>query len=148
MIGLKPKDLGNKNYKKLAIVKMNREINCVKKFQIAYGLPVATKPTYIPIGRAFMRHDLLKEEVDELFAAIMKRDFVEIADAITDCLYILYGTAIEYGISDKLVECFAEVHRSNMSKLDADGKPIYREDGKVLKGELYSKPNLIPILFA
>ena len=68
------------------------------------------------------------------------------ADAIVDCMYILLGTAHEFGIADRLVACFNEVHRSNMSKLDVNGKPVYRADGKVIKGEFYSKPDLASII--
>jgi predicted HAD superfamily Cof-like phosphohydrolase len=73
---------------------------------------------------------------------------VGVADAIADCLYILYGTALEWGLGDKLPVIFDEVHRSNMSKLGADGKPIYREDGKILKGENYTPPQIKDIVWA
>jgi predicted HAD superfamily Cof-like phosphohydrolase len=82
----------------------------------------------------------------ELHEAWSNKDIVEVADAITDCLYILFGTAIEFGLQDKLEDFFDEVHGSNMSKLDENGKPIYRNDGKVLKSEKYYKPDLKKIL--
>jgi predicted HAD superfamily Cof-like phosphohydrolase len=88
----------------------------------------------------------LQEEVLELHEAWSNEDIVEVADAITDCLYILFGTAIEFGLQDKLEALFDEVHGSNMSKLDENGKPIYRNDGKVLKSENYYKPNLKKII--
>jgi predicted HAD superfamily Cof-like phosphohydrolase len=94
-----------------------------------------------------MRHNILNEEVVELLNAGVTGDLVEVGDAITDCLYILIGTAIEFGVADKLPAMFDEVHKSNMSKLGEDGKPIYREDGKVMKGPNYKKPNLIDIIY-
>ena len=99
--------------------------------------------------RALLRHKLLQEEVGELLDASMSSGgtLVDVADAITDCFYILIGTAIEYGIADKLPALFTEVHESNMSKLGEDGKPIYREDGKVMKGPNYKKPNLKSIVY-
>ena len=88
----------------------------------------------------------MQEEVIELHEAWSNKDIVEVADAITDCLYILIGTAIEFGLQDKLEDLFDEVHGSNMSKLDENGKPIYRNDGKVMKSANYYKPDLKKIL--
>ena len=93
-----------------------------------------------------MRQRLLQEEVLELHEAWSNKDIVEVADAITDCLYILFGTAIEFGLQDKLEEFFDEVHGSSMSKLNEYGRPMYRNDGKVMKGPYYYKPNLKKIL--
>jgi len=87
-----------------------------------------------------LRFDLIKEELDELNQAIKERDIKEIADALTDILYVTYGTGHAFGID--LDECFNEVHASNMSKLGSDGKPIYNEKGKVVKGPTYFKPDL------
>ncbi len=126
---------------------MKTEIEMVKAFQKAYGHPVPDSPKYLPVSRCLMRHSLIAEEVNELLAATINKDLVEVADAIADCFYILMGTAIEFGIADKMEAVFHEVHRSNMSKLDEEGMPIYREDGKVLKGPNYSKPELTPIIF-
>lgn len=126
---------------------MENEISKVRAFHRAFGHPVAELPKYLPSDRALMRHRILQEEVSELLDASVSKNLVEVADAITDCLYILFGTAIEFGIADKLPALFAEVQRSNMSKLGADGKPIYREDGKILKGPNYTPPDLERILF-
>jgi predicted HAD superfamily Cof-like phosphohydrolase len=126
---------------------MKTEIEMVKAFQKAYGHPVPDSPKYLPASRCLMRHSLISEEVNELLAATINKDLVEVADAIADCFYILMGTAIEFGIADKMEAVFHEVHRSNMSKLDEEGMPIYREDGKVLKGPNYFKPELKPIIF-
>lgn len=93
-----------------------------------------------------LRFDLMKEENEEYLEAALNNDIVEIADALGDQLYILCGTILRHGLQDKIVEVFEEIQRSNMSKLDADGKPIYREDGKVLKSDRYFKPNIAAIL--
>jgi predicted HAD superfamily Cof-like phosphohydrolase len=93
-----------------------------------------------------LRYNLMKEENEEYLEAAKKNDIVEIADALGDQLYILCGTILRHGLQHKIVEVFEEIQRSNMSKLDADGKPIYREDGKVLKSELYFKPDIRKIL--
>lgn len=125
---------------------MNKQIEQVKQFHQAFGHPVRTKPTNLSWERAEMRIDILKEEVDELETAMMENDVVNVADAIIDCMYILIGHALEFGIAHRLEECFDEVQRSNMSKLGADGLPIYREDGKIMKGPNYSPPALAPIV--
>jgi predicted HAD superfamily Cof-like phosphohydrolase len=88
----------------------------------------------------------MAEENDEYLEAAKNNDLVQVADALGDKLYILCGTIISHGLQHKIVEVFEEIHRSNMSKLDADGKPIYREDGKVMKSELYFLPNIESIL--
>ena len=93
-----------------------------------------------------LRHRLLQEEVNELFEAQSGRDIVAIADALGDILYITFGTACTYGLQDCLEKVFNEIHDSNMSKLGADGKPVRREDGKILKGPNYFKPNIKKIL--
>ena len=98
------------------------------------------------IESAWENRDLLKEENEEYLEAALNGDMVEIADALGDQLYILCGTILRHGLQDKIVEVFEEIQRSNMSKLDADGKPIYREDGKVLKSDRYFKPNIAAIL--
>tara|TARA_R110000782_G_scaffold102693_10_gene189948 strand:+ start:820 stop:1194 length:375 start_codon:yes stop_codon:yes gene_type:complete len=92
-----------------------------------------------------LRVELIREELQELMDAINVGDLTEVADALTDILYVTYGAGHAFGIP--LDECFAEVQRSNMSKLGGDGKPMYREDGKVMKGPDYSVPNLLPILY-
>ena len=90
----------------------------------------------------------MKEENEEYLQAAKQGDLVEIADALGDMLYILCGSILTHGLQDKMAEVFKEIQRSNMSKLDKDGKPIYREDGKVLKSDLYFKPNIKKIIDA
>lgn len=126
---------------------MEKQIKQVIEFYDAFGHPKADSPKQVETHRLIMRHNILNEEVVELLDAGVKGDLVEVGDAITDCLYILIGTAIEFGLADKLPAMFDEVHKSNMSKLGEDGKPIYREDGKVMKGPNYKKPNLIDIIY-
>ena len=113
-------------------------------FMNAFGQEVLTEPTLPEQNLAKLRLELIREEVEELNVGIEGMDIVEIADALTDILYVVYGAGHAFGID--LDECYHEVHRSNMSKLGADGKPIYREDGKILKGPDYFHPNLKDIL--
>lgn len=114
-------------------------------FHEAFGLPVRNRPTVdIPAGEADLRQALLDEEVEELRAAVAAADVVGIADALADIVYIACGTAHSYGID--LDAVVTEVHRSNMTKLGGDGRPIYRDDGKVLKGPSYEPPQLATIL--
>lgn len=116
----------------------------VREFHEAFGAPVAEQPTLIPKTRGQLRHDLIHEELREYWDAIRDDDLTEIADALGDMLYVVFGAAIEHGIDlEPVVE---EIHRSNMSKLGDDGKPIYREDGKILKGSSYSPPDLVSVL--
>ena len=112
----------------------------VKSFMEIYGQEVKTKSSFPSEKIIQLRYDLIKEELDELSVAINNKDIVEVADALTDLLYVVYGAGHSFGID--LDKCFTEVQRSNLSKLDIDGKPIYNENGKVLKGPNYSKPNL------
>ena len=112
----------------------------VKKFMKTFGQEVVTKPQFPDEKTAKLRLDLIKEELSELEQAIKANNLKEIADALTDILYVTYGAGCAYGID--LDKCFKEVQRSNMSKLGADGKPIYNENGKVMKGPNYSAPNL------
>jgi predicted HAD superfamily Cof-like phosphohydrolase len=125
---------------------MKKQVKQLKEFHKVYNLPIRSIPTIIPQKEFNLRHRILREEVFELLIAQKNKDIVEVADAIIDCMYILIGTAVQFGIADKLEDCFNEIHRSNMSKLNEQGKPIMRADGKVLKGNLYSPPNLSPIL--
>ena len=112
----------------------------VKIFMKTFGQMVRTKPQ-IPDDKTMqLRFDLIKEELMELEQAMKEKNLKEIADALTDILYVTYGAGYAYGID--LDKCFKEVQRANMSKLDKDGKPIYNEKGKVMKGPYYSKPNL------
>ena len=117
----------------------------VGAFHDAFGLPVRRRPTAdIPAEEAALRQALLDEEVDELRAAVADADVVGIADALADIVYIACGTAHAYGID--LDAVVAEVHRSNMTKLGGDGRPVYRADGKVLKGPAYEPPRLADVL--
>ncbi|MBC8756637.1 nucleoside triphosphate pyrophosphohydrolase family protein [Kordia sp. YSTF-M3] len=126
---------------------MKRRIEAVTEFHSAFGLGIKNTPT-ADLGKAknMLRFNLMKEENEEYLEAAKDNDLVEVADALGDMLYILCGTIIEHGMQEKIVEVFEEIQRSNMSKLGADGKPIYREDGKVLKGPNYFKPNIDAIL--
>ena len=112
----------------------------VKNFMQIYGQEVKTESSFPSKKIIQLRYDLIKEELDELSVAIKDKDIVEVADALSDLLYVVYGSGHAFGID--LDKCFAEVQRSNLSKLDIDGKPIYNENGKVMKGPNYSKPNL------
>ena len=112
----------------------------VRTFMETYGQEVNTKPSFPDEKIVQLRYDLIKEELDEFTTAIKDKDIVEVADALTDLLYVVYGAGHSWGID--LDKCFAEVQRSNMSKLGKDGKPIYNEKGKVMKGPNYFKPNL------
>ncbi|SHI39030.1 Phosphoribosyl-ATP pyrophosphohydrolase [Mesonia phycicola] len=126
---------------------MKKRIDAVKEFHTAFGLGYKEKLT-ASLGEAknLLRFNLMKEENEEYLEAANNNDMVEVADALGDMLYILCGTIIEHGMQHKIEEVFEEIQRSNMSKLGADGKPIYREDGKVLKGPNYFKPNIKTIL--
>ena len=112
----------------------------VKNFMETYGQEVKTKSSFPDEKTIKLRYDLIKEELDELSVAIKERNLIEIADALTDILYVTYGAGHSFGID--LDKCFAEVQRSNMSKLGKDGKPIYNEKGKVMKGPNFTEPNL------
>ena len=112
----------------------------VKKFMDTFGQIVRTKPQFPDDKTMQLRFNLIKEELNELELAIKAKDLKEIADALTDILYVTYGAGYAYGIN--LDKCFKEVQRANMSKLGGDGKPICNEKGKVMKGPNYSKPNL------
>ncbi len=126
---------------------MKKQLNAVALFHKTYGLAIRHKPTIdIPTEQSLLRYKLMNEENKEYLDAIKNKDLVEVADALGDMLYILCGTILDHGLQYKIEEVFDEIQRSNMSKLGADGKPIYREDGKVLKGPNYSKPNLKAIL--
>ena len=117
----------------------------VGDFMEAFGQTVEPEPIIPDDTIVDLRVDLIAEEFLELREAVANEDIVEIADALTDLLYVVYGAGHAFGID--LDECFLEVHASNMSKLDDDGQPIYREDGKVLKSDNYFKPNLSSVLY-
>ncbi len=118
--------------------------NKVKLFMESFGQEVKSKPEFPSDNTVKLRIELISEELQELVDACNANDIIEVADALTDILYVTYGAAHSFGIP--IDECFKEVQRSNMSKLGEDGKPIYREDGKVMKGPNYSVPNLKNVL--
>lgn len=126
---------------------MKKQIEQVKEFYEAFKVNYSDEITLIPRDRAKLRHKLMNEENQEFKTAFWDNDIVEVTDALADQLYILLGTVIEYGLQDKFEAVFDEVHRSNMSKLDKDGKPILREDGKIIKSELYEGPHVENVLF-
>ena len=117
----------------------------VGTFMKTFGQEVKIKPSFSSDKINKLRIDLIKEELEELTEAMQKKDLLEVADALTDILYVTYGAGHAFGIN--LDECFNEVQKSNMSKLGNDGKPIYDQSGKVMKGPDYFKPNLKKILF-
>ena len=114
--------------------------NDVKKFMKTFGQRVILKPQFPDNKTMQLRLDLIKEELSELEEAMKTKNLKEVADALTDILYVTYGAGYAYGID--LDQCFKEVQRANMSKLDEDGKPIYNDQGKVMKGPNYTKPDL------
>ena len=114
--------------------------NKVKTFMETFGQEVKSKPSFSSEKINSLRYELIKEELDELKEALDNKDFLEVADALTDILYVTYGAGHAFGID--LDKCFEEVQQSNMSKLDEQGKPIYNINGKVMKGPKYFKPDL------
>jgi predicted HAD superfamily Cof-like phosphohydrolase len=126
---------------------IKKPIQAVIDFHNAFGLGVEQNPkANLPHAISKLRFDLMKEENEEYLEAARANDIIEIGDALGDMLYILCGTIIAHGFQDKIESIFDEIQKSNMSKLGADGKPIYRKDGKVLKGPNYFKPNIEKIL--
>ncbi len=124
---------------------MKTELDMVAEFHRSFRIPARDVPTAV-ITEAEMRHEIMREENEEYREACAKGDIVAIADALGDQLYVLCGTIIAHGLQDKIAAVFAEIHRSNMSKLDAEGQPILRADGKILKSEGYFRPDLAPIV--
>ena len=116
----------------------------VKIFMETFGQEVKTKPSFSSDKINSLRYELIKEELEELKVAMENKDLLEVADALTDILYVAYGAGHAFGID--LDKCFEEVQNSNMSKLDENGKPIFNELGKVMKGPKYFKPNLSKFL--
>ncbi len=126
---------------------MKEKIKAVQEFHEAFRIGYQTEPiAKLSYQKLQLRFDLMDEENKEYLEAAKNDDLVEVADALGDMLYILCGTIIEHGMQDKIEEVFNEIQRSNMSKLGADGKPIYREDGKVMKGPNYFRPKIAEIL--
>ena len=112
----------------------------VKIFMVTFGQEVKNKPSFSSDKINTLRYNLIKEELNELKLALDNKDLLEVADALTDILYVTYGAGHAFGIN--LDKCFEEIQNSNMSKLDNNGKPIFKESGKVMKGPKYFKPNL------
>lgn len=122
-------------------------VKAVESFHKSFGIENQYKPTInIPKDVIALRHRLLEEENNEYLEAALNGDLVEVADALGDILYILCGTMLSHGLQDKMLDVFYEIQASNMSKLGTDGKAIRREDGKVMKGPNYFKPNIKKIL--
>ena len=122
---------------------MKKQIEHVRRFHNAFGIKNNYTPNAVLDNEVFdLRHRLMHEENEEYLEACKNGDLVEIADALGDMMYILCGTILSHGLQDKIENIYEEIQRSNMSKLGADGKPIYREDGKILKGPNYFKPDI------
>ena len=126
---------------------LKETIDHVRTFHDAFGISNAAVPTAaIGEDQLRLRHELMREENEEYLEAAQQGDLVEVADALGDMLYILCGTILKHGMEHKIEEVFQEIQRSNMSKLGADGKPLYREDGKVLKSDRYFRPDSAAVL--
>ena len=126
---------------------LKETITAVEIFHDAFGIKNNYEPTIDLSEKDIeLRYNLMNEENSEYLEAAKNGDIVEVADALGDQLYILCGTILKHGLQHKIAEVFTEIQRSNMSKLDINGKPIYREDGKVLKSSLYFRPNIKAIL--
>jgi predicted HAD superfamily Cof-like phosphohydrolase len=125
---------------------MKKQINQVAEFHDAFRIGNNPEPTLISKEEIQLRFKLMAEENEEYLAACKEGNLIDIADALGDQLYILLGTILRHGLQYKIADVFDEIHKSNMSKLDKNGHPIYREDGKVMKSELYFKPDIGSIL--
>jgi predicted HAD superfamily Cof-like phosphohydrolase len=126
--------------------RLKEKIQSVAEFHEVFKIGNADEVRLIGEKEYMLRYNLLREENEEYLDACRNGDIVEIADALGDQLYILFGTILKHGLQHKIEEVYDEIHRSNMSKLDPDGQPIFREDGKILKSELYFKPDIRRIL--
>ena len=126
---------------------MQNQLKSVKIFHEAFGIKISNKPT-LELSKDILklRHSLMVEENNEYLKAVEERNLIEVADALGDMLYILCGTILTHGFQNLIEDIFDEIQSSNMSKLGNDGKPIYRNDGKVLKGPNYKKPNIKKII--
>lgn len=125
---------------------MKKQLKAVEDFHIAFNQENGTTPRLLSDKESELRYNLMFEENQEYIEACREDNLVEIADALGDQLYILCGTILKHGMQHKIEEVFDEIQRSNMSKLGEDGKPIFREDGKILKGQNYTPPNIFDIL--
>jgi predicted HAD superfamily Cof-like phosphohydrolase len=125
----------------------NRFVKYVKEWCKATEIDISETPRNIAPERVVLRHNLMDEENKEYLQAAINGDTVEVADALGDMLYILLGTMLEHGMQNHMEKVFGEIQRSNMSKMGEDGKPIRREDGKILKGPNYFRPNIKKIIY-
>lgn len=122
---------------------LNEMINKIIEFNKAFEIPYNTEPSLVPDTTANLRFSLMHEENQEYhIASVIDKNIVEVADALGDKLYILLGSIVAHGMQDVIVKVFNEIHRSNMTKLDSEGKVLRRGDGKIIKSSLYEKPNL------
>ncbi len=126
--------------------KLHDKIKSVAEFHDVFQIGNAAKMTLIEERDYLLRYNLIKEENEEYLQACQDGDLVEIADALGDQLYILFGTILKHGLQHKIEEVYDEIHRSNMSKLDENGLPIFREDGKILNSTRYFRPEIKSIL--
>jgi predicted HAD superfamily Cof-like phosphohydrolase len=126
--------------------RLQDKINAVAEFHDIFKIGNAGEMTLISEKDYTLRYNLIKEENEEYLEACKNGDLVEIADALGDQLYILFGTILKHGLQHKIEEVYDEIHRSNMSKLDEQGQPIFREDGKIMKSNLYFRPDIKKIL--
>ncbi len=126
--------------------KLREKIKSVEEFHNVFQIGNAKEIKLIEEKDYTLRYNLIKEENEEYLEACKNGDIIEIADALGDQLYILFGTILKHGLEHKIEEVYDEIHRSNMSKLDEKGEPIFREDGKILKSNLYFKPDIKKIL--
>ena len=126
---------------------MQNQLKSVKIFHEAFGVKISNKPT-LELSKDILklRYSLMEEENNEYLKAVEEKNLIEVADALGDMLYILCGTILTHGFQNLIEDIFDEIQSSNMSKLGDDGKPIYRNDGKVLKGPNYKKPNIKKII--
>jgi predicted HAD superfamily Cof-like phosphohydrolase len=126
---------------------MQKQINSVKEFHTAFKIGYSETPVAdLGESKSTLRYHLMKEENEEYLEAVQNNDLVEIADALGDMMYVLLGTILEHGLQHKIEAIFDEIQRSNMSKLDEEGNPISRKDGKIIKGVNYFKPDFSKIL--
>jgi len=126
---------------------MKKQLSAVEAFHNAFGQNNGTSPRKLKADEYELRHALMQEENDEYLDACDEKSLINIADALGDQLYILCGTILRHGMQHIIEDVFDEIQSSNMSKLGEDGKPVFRDDGKILKGPGYFKPNLEPIVF-
>lgn len=126
--------------------RLYEKIRSVEEFHDVFQIGNSSEVKLIDERDYMLRYNLIKEENEEYLDACKKGDIVEIADALGDQLYILFGTILKHGLQHKIEEVYDEIHRSNMSKLDENGQPIFREDGKILKSNLYFKPDIKKVL--